>query len=67
MLRGLSLVAFQFNGTRVTDLSPIEGMPLTSIEFEFQLPRDAEVLRSLKSMERINRKPVAEFWQERAE
>ena len=67
MLRGLSLVAFQFNGTRVTDLSPIEGMPLTSIEFEFQLPRDAKVLRSLKSLEHINRKPVAEFWQERAE
>jgi hypothetical protein len=54
-------------GTRVSDLSPLEGMPLRRIALDFQAERHAGVLRSLKGLEQINGKPAAEFWRERGQ
>lgn len=63
-LRGMNLQAIDTTGTQVTDLSPLAGMPLTSIKCDFQSDRDAEILQSIKSLERINGKPAAEFWKD---
>jgi hypothetical protein len=48
----------------VTDLSPLKGMLLKSLGCDFQRERDAALLRSLTTLERINDKPAADFWKE---
>jgi Leucine-rich repeat (LRR) protein len=48
--------------TRVTDLSLLKGMSLKELGCDFRPDRDAEILRSIKTLERINGKPAAEFW-----
>ncbi len=48
----------------VSDLSPLRGMPLKSILCDFKPERDAEILRSIKTLETINGKPAAEFWKD---
>jgi hypothetical protein len=63
-LRGMALEGLDISFTRVTDLSPLQGMPLKEIICDFQPRRDAEKLRSLKSLERINGKAAAELWKE---
>ena len=50
--------------TKVSDLSPLKDMPLKEIGCDFKPERDAELLRSLKTLETINGKPVAQFWKE---
>ena len=49
-------------GTKVSDLSPLKGMPLKQLSCDFKPERDAEILRSIKTLETINDKPAAEFW-----
>jgi hypothetical protein len=39
-------------------------MPLTALWIDFKPERDAQLLRSLKALEKINDKPAAEFWKE---
>jgi hypothetical protein len=39
-------------------------MPLKEIWCDFKPERDAEVLRSLRTLETINRKPAKEFWKD---
>lgn len=48
----------------MSDLSLLRGMPLKNLSGDFKLERDTELLRSFKDLERINRKPAAEFWKE---
>ena len=48
----------------MSDLSPLKGMPLKELRCDFKPERDAEILRSLKTLETINDKPAKEFWQE---
>ncbi len=45
-------------------MSPLKAMPLKLIELEFDAARDTEWLRSIKTLESINGKPVAEFLKE---
>ncbi|HEY3969633.1 MAG TPA: SUMF1/EgtB/PvdO family nonheme iron enzyme [Planctomycetaceae bacterium] len=47
-----------------SDLSPLKGMPLKTLSYESNPKQDTEILRSLKTLEKINNKPVAEFWRE---
>jgi eukaryotic-like serine/threonine-protein kinase len=63
-LRGMPLHLLWWFGTAVTDLSPLKGMPLKEIYCAFQRERDAELLRSFKTLETINGKSAAEFWKE---
>jgi hypothetical protein len=37
-------------------------MPLKALECDFKPERDAALLRSIKTLEKINDKPAAEFW-----
>jgi hypothetical protein len=53
-LRGMPLVHLHLRRTSVTDLSTLRGMPLEEIVFELKTEAQAEVLRSLPSLKRIN-------------
>ncbi len=50
--------------TRVTDLSLIKDLPLKELDCDFRPERDADILRSIQTLEKINGKPAAEFWRE---
>jgi hypothetical protein len=46
----------------VTDLAPLAGLPLKDLQCDVWPERDAAVLRGIKTLQRINGKPVALFW-----
>ncbi|MBI2809086.1 MAG: hypothetical protein HYX68_29225 [Planctomycetes bacterium] len=48
--------------TPVTDLTPLQGMKLTVLTLSFKADRDAKVLRSIKTLQRINNQAAPEFW-----
>jgi hypothetical protein len=62
-LRGLALSWLHVEDNPVSDLSPLGGMPLKSIRCDFRPERAAELLRSLTTLETINGKLAAEFWE----
>ena len=62
-LKRLPLKSLRMLNTKVSDLTPLKGMPLKQLCLDFR-PEHAEVLRSLKGLEQINDKPAAEFWKE---
>lgn len=61
-LRGMPLAYLNCSQTHVTDLSPLRGMPLKHLRCDFVAQRDADVVRSLESLEKINEKPIKQFW-----
>jgi len=63
-LVGMPLVSLECWGTRVADLTPLEKMPLKNLVCDFELERDAKLVRSLRTLETINNKPAAEFWKD---
>ena len=63
-LKDMKLTDLICHDTKVTDLSPLKGMPLKDLRCDFKPERDAEILRSIKTLETINGKPAKEFWQE---
>jgi Leucine-rich repeat (LRR) protein len=63
-LRGMALKELDVTASKVTDLSPIRDMPLTLLRLTFRRAHDAEIVRSLKRLQSINGKAVAEFWKE---
>ena len=64
-LKGMPLEALNVERTPgVSTLSPLKGMPLKILTCDFQAERDATILRSLNTLETINKKPAAEFWKE---
>ncbi len=56
------LTVLSIHHTQVTDLSLLKGMPLKELTCDFQPERNAEILRSIKTLETINGKPAEEFW-----
>lgn len=63
-LKGQPLHFLRCGKAPISDLSPIQEMPLTHLECDFRPERDAEIIRSIKTLEMMNKKPVAEFWKE---
>ncbi len=63
-IAGMRLDTILFNDTSITDLSPLQGMPLVRIHLGFDRQRDTALLRSFKTLESINNRPVADFWKE---
>ena len=60
---GMPLYFLKFDGTQVTDFSPLKEMKSLHVLFcDFKPERDSAILRSIKTLERINDQPVAEFW-----
>lgn len=39
-------------------------MPLINLQTHFNVERDSELIRSIKTLETINYKPVSEFWKD---
>ena len=63
-LKDMPLTILRCDVTKVIDLSPLKGMPLKELHCDFKAERDAEILRSIKTLETINGKPAAVFWKE---
>ena len=63
-LKGIKLTVLHCQGAKVTDLSPLKEMPLKELRCDFKFERDAEILRSIKTLEIINDKTAAQFWKE---
>jgi hypothetical protein len=61
-LKGMSLTILYCDGTAVTDLGSLKGIPIEQLQCDFKPERDTETLRSIKTLEKINGKPAAEFW-----
>jgi hypothetical protein len=59
-----NLAILHIEGTRITDLSPLEGLPIKELSCDLKLDRDSAILRSIKTLETINGKPAAEVWKE---
>ncbi len=67
VLKGMPLQSLLIHDCQITrdaGLSVLKDMPLKQLHINFQPDRDTEFLRSIKSLETINGKPVAEFWKE---
>jgi hypothetical protein len=60
----MSLQSFNCRYTKVSDLSPLQGMPLKALWCDFKPERDSEVVRSIKTLEKINDKPPNQLWKE---
>jgi len=63
-LREMPLTTLWCYSTKVVDLSPLKGMPLKVLDCDFMPDRDAKILRSIQTLERINGKEAKEFWKE---
>jgi Leucine-rich repeat (LRR) protein len=61
-LQGMKLTRLICSQALIEDLSPIAGMPLKEIDCDFSARRDAEILRSIKTLEKINGSPAGAFW-----
>ncbi len=64
-LKGMPLSKLDISDAPVTDLSPLAELPLIELTFKgIQPERDGAVLRSIKTLERINGRSVADFWKD---
>jgi hypothetical protein len=61
------LRTFECLGCPIESLEPLAGRPLEEINLDFRPERDEAVLKSLKSLKRINGLSVADFWRKRAQ
>jgi hypothetical protein len=63
-LKGMPLTELFVEYTSLRDLSLLQGMPLKMLRCRFTPECDLSPLRSIKTLEQINRIPVAEFWKQ---
>ncbi len=64
-LQGMELTVLSIQACpAVRDISPLKGMPLEHLTLDFSPLRDADVLRTIKSLKMINDQPPADFWKE---
>jgi Leucine-rich repeat (LRR) protein len=60
-LRGMPLTYLACHGAPLPSLAPLQNMPLTALSCDVIPTRDLQLLRSLKSLGRLNNKPWKEF------
>ncbi len=63
-VKDLPLRSLECQHTRISDLSPLRGTPLQELNCDFQPDRDATILRSIETLDKINGKSVQDFWKE---
>ena len=63
-LKGMKLDMLLCSNTLVSDLSLLKDMPLKELFCDFKPERDADLLRSIKTLATINYQSAAEFWKE---
>ncbi|HEV3258850.1 MAG TPA: serine/threonine-protein kinase [Gemmataceae bacterium] len=61
-LKDVPLIYLDVRGTFVHDLSPLQGLPLVHVRCDLLPDRDTQVLRSIRTLQKINDEPVAEVW-----
>ncbi|MCX6906626.1 MAG: protein kinase [Verrucomicrobia bacterium] len=61
-IKNLPLRMLLCEATKVTDATPLRGMPLRELRWTFNPERDTEAILAIKTLEKINGVPVAEFW-----
>lgn len=61
-LKGKKIEILHVWGTPLPDLSLVRAMPLKELTCDFRPERDTELLRSIKTLEKINGKPLNVFW-----
>ncbi|MFO0864471.1 MAG: hypothetical protein U0744_07450 [Gemmataceae bacterium] len=60
-LQGMPLLQLEIEGCpKIRDLSPLREIPLKILRCDYRPQRDGRLLRSIRSLEQINGKPVAE-------
>jgi serine/threonine protein kinase len=65
VVKGMPLTTINVAGTRLTDLSPLSETSLQELYFDYNPKRgDKAVLHAIKTLEKINGKPAAEFWKQ---
>ncbi|HZV07524.1 MAG TPA: protein kinase [Gemmataceae bacterium] len=62
-LRGLGLTELSIRNIPAKDFSPLKELALKSLRLDYHSDRE-EFVRSFTGLERINDKPVAEFWKD---
>jgi len=62
-LAGLPLAFLDYSHIRVADVSALKELSLKAVHCDFKPLRDAAALRSIASLETIDGKPAAEFWE----
>lgn len=63
-LTGMPLTYLDARLTPVSNFAPLKDMPLKEIRLDFKPFRDAELFRTIKTLETINGKPTSEFWKD---
>jgi len=63
-LQGMPLTFVKMENTRVADIAPLRGMPLKTLDISFVPKRDAEILRSITTLETINGQSRDAFWKD---
>jgi hypothetical protein len=63
-LKGMKLEYLNIWETPVEDVSVLKDMPLREVNCDFRRERDEAVLRVIKTLQTINGKPAAQFWNE---
>ena len=65
ILKGMPLTVIMIsNCPQLSDFSLLKEFPLKAIALDFKPERDTELLKSIKSLESIDGKPIAQFWKE---
>jgi Leucine-rich repeat (LRR) protein len=57
-LKNMKLTSLACNNTKVTSLAPLKDMPLRELTCDFRPDRDLPILRSIKTLQKINGEPV---------
>jgi len=57
------LTSLKLGGTKVSDLSPLANLPLRELACGFDVVRDRSILRSIRTLDKVNGQPVAEWLQ----
>ena len=60
----MPLDSLSCEGSRITNYYPLNNVPLKVLSCDFVPERDAATLRSIKTLEKINGLPLAEFWKQ---
>lgn len=63
-LIGSPLSTLNVSQSPVSTFSALRNLPLTYLKLDFKPGRDADILRSIKTLQIINDKPSTEFWKE---
>ena len=64
-LNGTPLKTLNIKGCdKIVDATPLHDLPLKEILCDFKPKRDAKILRGIKTLEKINDTPVAQFWKD---